>query len=401
MNKDLKETLEEIDALKTKAEEVRHALEKATTEEETRSLNDEAEQVAAAYKKAVEKKEALDAVEAERRSIENVGGTVVKTHERGKKMELNELLNSHAYACAYANYVKTGKDAECRAMLEKEGIELRTLPENALLTTNATGGNNTVPVPTIVSDTIKKVWDDDPIMSRVNDTEIRGNLTVGFEFSTTDAVDRKEGETAAEGKIELGNVTLIPSDIVKWIRVSNYVLDMNGEAFLTFIYNELAHRIAKKAADKVIAAIKAAPETATKTTPSVAKVESTGIADFINAIAKLSDEAVNPVAIMHKSTYAYYKSLALASNYAVDPFEGMTVLFNNTLTPANGVATGDYAIVGDLNYGITANFPVGKNVKYKFDDLTDAEDGLVRVFGTLTESAAVVADKAFCRIVKA
>lgn len=404
MNKELIEVLARLDKIEHRSNEIMTAI--ATAEgEELRSLDAETKELATERAELMKKKAELEARQEEATKIQTgeQRAEVLKTprEERGTNMDINTLKNTPRYVEAYARYIKTGSDAECRAILKAEGLENRAVEStNALLTDNAEAGNNSLPTPTVVEETIKTAWDNEPIMSRVHSVEVKGNLKIGFEFSSTDAVAKKEGEKAAEGKIELGAVTLTPESLMKWVRTSDEALDLDGEKFLQFIYDALAHKVAKLAADTVVKKINAAPAVATKTAPSVAEVVTTGIADFVNAISKLSDEATAPVIIMNKQSYAYYKGLALAANYAIDPFEGMDVLFNNSLPVADGKATGTYALVGDLGYGLEANFPRGKDVSFKFDDLSEAESGLIKVVGRTPAAIEVVADKAFCKIVK-
>lgn len=404
MNKELIEVLARLDKIEHRSNEIMTAI--ATAEgEELRALDAETKELATERAELMKKKAELEARQEEAKKIETgeTRAEVLKTprEERGTNMDINTLKNSAKYINAYANYIKTGSDAECRAILKAEGLEARAVEStNALLTDNAGAGNNTLPTPTVVEETIKTAWDNEPIMSRVHSVEVKGNLKIGFEFSSSDAVAKKEGEKAAEGKIELGAVTLTPESLMKWVRTSDEALDLDGEKFLQFIYSSLAHKVAKLAADTVVKKINAAPAVATKTAPSVAEVVTTGIADFVNAISKLSDEATAPVIIMNKQSYAYYKGLALAANYNIDPFEGMDVLFNNSLPVADGKTEGTYALVGDLGYGIEANFPRGKDVSFKFDDLSEAESGLIKVVGRTPAAIEVVADKAFCKIVK-
>lgn len=404
MNKELIEVLARLDKIEHRSNEIMTAI--ATAEgEELRSLDAETKELATERAELMKKKAELEARQEEATKIQTgeQRAEVLKTprEERGTNMDINTLKNTPRYVEAYARYIKTGSDAECRAILKAEGLEDRAVEStNALLTDTAGAGNNSLPTPTVVEETIRTAWDNEPIMSRVHSVEVKGNLKIGFEFSSTDAVAKKEGEKAAEGKIELGAVTLTPESLMKWVRISDEALDLDGEKFLQFIYDALAHKVAKLAADTVVKKIDAAPAVATKTAPSVAEVVTTGIADFVNAISKLSDEATAPVIIMNKQSYAYYKGLALAANYAIDPFEGMDVLFNNSLPVADGKSTGTYALVGDLGYGLEANFPRGKDVSFKFDDLSEAESGLIKVVGRTPAAIEVVADKAFCKIVK-
>lgn len=404
MNKELIEVLARLDKIEHRSNEIMTAI--ATAEgEELRSLDAETKELATERAELMKKKAELEARQEEATKIQTgeQRAEVLKIprEERGTNMDINTLKNTPKYVEAYARYIKTGSDAECRAILKAEGLENRAAEStNALLTDTAGEGNNTLPTPTVVEETIKTAWDNEPIMSRVHSVEVKGNLKIGFEFSSSDAVAKKEGEKAAEGKIELGVVTLTPESIMKWVRTSDEALDLDGEKFLQFIYDALAHKVAKLAADTVVKKIDAAPAVATKTAPSVAEVETTGIADFVNALSKLSDEATAPVIIMNKQSYAYYKGLVLAANYAIDPFEGMDVLFNNSLPVADGKTEGTYALVGDLGYGLEANFPRGKDINFKFDDLSEAESGLIKVVGRTPAAIEVIADKAFCKVVK-
>ena len=104
---------------------------------------------------------------------------------------------------------------------------------------------------------------------------------------------------------------------------------------------------------------------------------------------------------MNKLTYASFKAAQYAASYAVDPFEGLEVLFNNSLTAFSAASTGDcYAIVGDLAEGALANFPNGEEITIKMDDLSLAEDDLVKFVGREYVGLGVVAPDAFCKVVK-
>ena len=167
-----------------------------------------------------------------------------------------------------------------------------------------------------------------------------------------------------------------------------------------YIFDEIEYRIVKKAADTVVSDIVAAPTTATKTAAAVSNLTITAASlhDFVDAIATLSDEAANPVIIINKASYAAYKGLQMAANYGVDPFDGMPVIFNNTLA-ATSAASGNIAIVGDLG-GYQANFPAGYGVGFKYDDLSLAEKDLVKVVGRMPWAHGVTASGRFCVIKK-
>lgn len=309
--------------------------------------------------------------------------TALENHKEMEKMDVKEVRNSKEYIHAFANYIKTGKDAELRS----------------ILTENATAGSTAkVPVPEIVVSTISHAWGDLKILSRVTRTELKGVVKVGVETQADDAQIHKEGTDAVtEESLTLKIVKMVPETIKKYITVSDETLDMDDGAFLEYVYSELAHKIFKKAEDTVVADIVADKDKLTVT------MEPAGtVTDFINALSKLSDEAVNPVVIMNKQSYAYYKGLAMASNYAVDPFDGMEVLFNNTLAPVTGtsITTGNYAVVGDLR-GYQVNFPNGTDVAFKYDDLSLAEKDLVKIVGRLPMGHGVVSFKHFVSLKKA
>ena len=345
-------------------------------EAEVRGIKEELESRKAAEQKRVEIRAAVAAGE----------GTVVKevvTEER-KVATNEEIRNSKEYVEAYANYIKTEKDAECRA----------------LLTENVSG---TVPVPTFVEDIVRTAWERDGITSRVRKSYLRGNLKVGFEISGQDAIIHTEGAAAIDPEnLVLGTVSLIPQSIKKVVQISDEVYDMRGEAFLRYIYDELTYRIAKKAADTLIAKIKACGTVSTTTCPGVPAIASTAtLGTVAQAVAQLSDEAANPVIIMNKLTWGTFKALQAAGSYGYDPFEGLPVVFNDSVTAYSAATTGvPYMIIGDLGEGALMNFPDGDGIQFKFDELTLKKQDLIEVFGRQYVAMGVVAPKAFVKVAK-
>ena len=314
-------------------------------------------------------------VEEKRKAAEAVAagaGKEIETRKETEKMTNKEIRNSREYIEAFAKYIKTGKDAECRA----------------LLTEDATDG--VVPVPELVENRVRQAWENDKIFSRVTKTFVKGNLKVGFEISATDAVVHEEGADApAEEELVLGIVNMVPEYIKKWISVSDKVLAMGAEEFLAYIYDELTYKIVKKAADMVVAAIAGAPAASTSSAVGVAQIEATvDAAAIIDAIAELGDEAQNNVFIASGSTIAAVKKAALTANYALDPFQGLEVIQKDGVTGA---------IVGDLS-GVQANLPEGDAVRFIFDEYSLAEADLVKIVGKLLAAIAVVGPKMFAYI---
>lgn len=367
--------------------------EEAEVTEETKAEADVEEVEARANALIAKKENLIEEIQARKENaevrkdmIEEIAsgkGKVIKSLiEREAKMTNMEIRNSSEYINAFANYIKTGDDKECRA----------------LLTENAEDG--TVPVPEIVEGYIRTAWENAGIMSRVDKSFIRGNLKVGYEVSATDAEVHVEGDGAVtEEELVLGTVELIPQSIKKWISVSDETLDLGGEAFLAYIYDELAQKIAKRADDIAVYKIINAGVGA----PGVATVESElNATAIIQALGALSDEATNPVVILNKATWAAFKSITTNDGYVIaDPFAGLDVIFNNSLDTYDEAGEGDvYAIVGDLGTGIKANFPNGEEITFKFDDLSLAEYDLVKIVGRMFAAIEVVAPFRFAKIVK-
>lgn len=346
-------------------------------EAEIRSINDEIESRKAAEQKRAEIRAAV--AEGDGEVIETV-----KPEER-KIPTMEEIRNSKEYIDAFAEYIKSEDPTECRALLSENG-------------------SGTVAVPELVYEITKTAWEREGIMSRVRKSYLRGNLKVGFEISADGATVHTEGGAAvSEENLVLGTVTLVPQSIKKWISVSDEALDLRGEAFLRYIYDELTYRIAKKAADELVAKIIACGTVSTTTCPGVPalKVTSASLGTIASAMALLSDEAANPVIMMNKATWGVFKGLQAAGNYGYDPFEGLPVVFNNTITAYSAATTGvAYAIVGDLDQGALANFPAGDEIDIKYDEVTLMTNDLVRVLGREFVALGVVAPDAFVKITK-
>lgn len=306
-------------------------------------------------------------IETRKKNIEAViagAGKEIEAPQEERTME--NVLESRAYIDAYANYIKTGDDKECRA----------------LLTTEVSGQ---VPVPVIVDQIVRTAWEQDQILSRVRRTFIRGNLKTTFERSATEASVHTEGTSApSEEELLLGIVTMIPRNIKKWITVSDEVVAMGGQEFIDYIYDELTHQIVKKLAALCVADVTSANTTHGATAIGIPQLSAQpGVTVFQKAITKLSDEANvnNLVVLLNPATDAAIIDAVAAGNFAQDPYAGLTKIYTSAL-PAYATADDDavYAIVGDLS-AIQVNFPEGDDVLIKWDDLSLAESDLVKVVG--------------------
>lgn len=355
-----------LEELETRAAEIAEEVVAEEVEAETvDSLNEELgaiEERKLEIKKEVEtRKEAIEKV------IEGEGKEIPVVLEE-RKMTNKEIRNSKEYIDAFAKYIKTGKDAECRALLT-ENVE-----------------NGTIPVPSIVEGRIRQAWENDEVFSRVTKTFIRGNLRVGFEVSATDAEIHVEGsgKSVNEEELVLGIVSLVPETIKKWITFSTEVMAMGSEEFLAYIYDELTYKIIQKAADIVIDKIMDAPAASTDKKVGVAQITGDVTAEtIIDAIAALGNNARDLVLVASGATVAAVKKAALSASYAFDPFSGLTVIAKEGVKGA---------IVGDLS-GVQANLPEGEAVRFVFDEFSLAEEDLVKLVGRLYAAIEVVGPK--------
>lgn len=347
-------------------------------ETEVRSIKEELERRAAEEAQKVEIRKAV--AEGAGKPVENI----IKVEE--KPMTIEEIRSSADYINAFADYIKTNDDKECRK----------------LLSTNAGSGAAYVPVPVLVDDIIRHAWDDEPLLSRVRKTNFRGNLKVAFESAADGAYVHSEGQTAdTEESLTIGIVTMTPANIKKWITISDEAITMGGESFVRYIYNELAHQIVKKLAALVVNDIATASVSHSSSAVGVPAITAApGVVTLANAAAYLCDEASNPCVIMNRLTETAFLAAYAAGNFGVDPFAGFTKIYSSQL-PAYGTASDNavYAIVGDLD-GAQVNYPEGEGIAIKYDDLSLAEQDLVKIVGRQYAAHAVTAPGRFCNIKK-
>lgn len=367
-----------VEQLETRMAEIKNEIEVdgadlGALEEEVRGIKAELEERAKVEAQKVEL----------RKAVAEGKGKVVEKVEEKKTMTNEEIRASKEYVDAYARYLINEDDKECRA----------------LLTTQASGS---VPVPVLVEDIIKTAWEKNDILSRVKKTNFKGNLKVPFELSADGAYVHTEGTAApTEESVTFGIVEMIPRNIKKWIRISDEAIAMGGETLVRYIYDELTYQILKKLTALVVADIAGLATSADADEVSAAKIKvAPGLTTVAQAFANLSDEASDIVVVMNKLTYVEFKNAYAAGNFAVDPFEGLTVLFTSAL-PAYATASEDdvYAFVGDLR-GAQLNYPEGEGIVIKYDDTTEAEADLVKIVGRQYVAHAVTTDRSFCNIAK-
>ena len=322
-----------------------------------------------AIKAELEARRQKAAEEAEaRKAVENgAGQTKEEFKQEEKRMEVSEIRNTPEYINAYANYIKTGRDTECR---------------DVLLSLNASAGGQ-LPVPDMLESIIKTAWEKNDFLSHVRKTYFRGNVRVPFELSATGAWVHAEGTTGlTEEAITIGIVELKPENIKKWIRISDEAIDLGGEDFLRYIYDEITYRILKELVAQLVADVTGASASNGTDAIGVPVVKvAPGVMVLANAATNLSEEATDLCVVMNRLTEAKFNTAYASGQFAVDPFAGFAKVYCSALPSFDTASENDtYAIVGDLK-ALQVNYPAGEGVVIKWDDLSLAEDDLVKVVG--------------------
>lgn len=413
--------MERLQEIETRKAEIKALLESDTEcdltalENEMNALDEEVRSLEEQRKEAEKKAEieaeeraremqlkTAEAEQAERRERAlEIGEGIIKANIVEKKEEKKmEYRNTPEYIDAYAEYIKSeGKDKRALEILTRDADLTK------ITTTNDTAPNGTasIAVPDFVDEVIHTAWEREEILSRVRRTYFRGNLKINFEISGTPAVAHEEGAAAIDREqLVHGIVTLNPMPIKKIVAFSTEVMDMRGETFLRYIYDEITYRVFQLVSNAVLQLISYLPATATPLMPAAAKINTNTLSlDLVaQAIGALSDEARNPVIIMNKATWASFKALQYAAQYPVDPFEGLPVLFSNAVASyTDAIADSDvpYVLVGDLS-AVTLNFPNGDDIKLLFDELTRKDEDMIEVLGKVYVGFGVTQMYAFTKI---
>lgn len=349
-------------------------LEKRSLEisEETKTADNEALEALNAELDAIEERKlAIKAAAAEQRAkaaavIGGEGEVIEKEQEERKTMDNKEIRKSAEYLDAWVENLK-GRASE---------------EQRALLTTNAEE-NGTIAVPTYVEDRIQTAWESNEIVRRAKRTYFRGNLKVGYEASAEGAVVHAEGDEAiTEENLVITFVELIPQTYKKMVKYSTEVLDMKGEAFVDYIVDEIEYQMAKTIGDATIAVAVAASSPLKQTFTAAGASLTT--ADIVGAEGMLAGDA-NPVLITTRAIAASVKAAVLGAGYGYDPFDGMDVVY----VDAAALGT-NLGVVVDLS-AWQINFPNGDDVKFIFDEFTEAPADIVRVIGRVMAGIGIVA----------
>lgn len=327
-------------------------------------------------KEAEERKALLDEVAKTSHEVETI---------RKEKETMEELRNSKEYIDAYARYIKTGDDRECRT----------------LMTENVTGDNpGTLPVPQFVADIVAGEFRRSEIVDGFRKMRAKGNVMVPVELNAPAADIHTEGGTAVEEEnLAIAPVLLQPLTYKKWVGISDEALDvelMDSRSYLEYIFEEISRGILKARENTFIQKVISAPSTSVNPAISapVVTAATRSISDFVNARALLNADARDLVVIITPAEYAAYRALQLGAQYPIDVFDGMKVIVRDFPMGITNVR----AIVGDLR-GYMENLPNGEEIQFKKDDHTLMTSDIVRILGRLPASVGVVGNRYFVKVV--
>ena len=344
-------------------------------EKETEEASEEALETLSSELDAIEERKSVIKAEAEEKRaameavLEGEGEVIEEVKEEERTMtDVKEIRKSPEYLDAWVENLK-GRASE---------------EQRALLTTNAQDG--TIPVPMYVEDRIETAWESNEIMRRVKKSYFKGNLKVAYEASAEGAQMHQEGGNAiTEEDLEIAFTELTASTLKKMVKYSSEVLSMKGEAFVDYIVDEIEYQIAKTAGDGLVqGAIATAQAVPALVGTYTAAGSSLTTADVVGAEGLLAGDA-NPVLITTRANAAAMKAAVLSAGYGYDPFDGMDVVYVDA-----AAITGALGVVADLS-AWQINFPDGDDVKFVFDEFTEAPADIVRVVGRLYAGIGIVA----------
>lgn len=348
--------------------------------EETRKLIEEEGQLEAQLE---ELRKAAEEAEETRNAVAQGAGETKEEHKEDMKMDVKEIRSSAEYCEAFKKYIISGDDKECRS----------------LLTTLASGE---LPVPQLVEEIIAHAWESNTFLTHVKKTAFRGILKVPFEKSADPAYLHSEGTTGlTEEDLQLGIVTLTPVNIKKWIKISDEAIAMGGEAFVRYIYEELAQRILEKLVSELVGAVNSAPTSHSDVAIAVPKITEAPSTTLVqDAADQTSEEASDICVVLNPLSIKEFRAAQAAGYFGIDPFAGVTLVKCSALPAYSSASTNAmYGIVGDLK-AIQVNYPEGEGIVTKWDDLTYAEDDMVKVVARQYAGYGVTAPGRLVRLCK-
>ena len=332
------------------------------------------------------------------------GMDVFNTENKENK---NSFYATREYRNAWFESVRQGNDSYVRRFISTNDSG------------DSTGGN--VVIPTMLADTIETaIRNGGSIISLCNITDYAGFYSVPYEKNSGEDADEREegGEASAEGEIELGEATLKPSTIVKWIKITKEMEVMAIDAFADYVTEILKDKILKKCDAGVVSG-----EKADKGLNGIINVGNTAIVPEIESALDFGtgfkaqgelDDKVEAICIMNKKTFfnnimqqkdttgrpIFTSMIDPTTGKAVYYYNGMLIKFENTLPEYDTASSSQaYMIVGDMK-GYHANFPNGFAASLLRDPYSLSEKGQIKYIADIMAGGNVTKIKHLCVVKK-
>ena len=107
------------------------------------------------------------------------------------------------------------------------------------------------------------------------------------------------------------------------------------------------------------------------------------------------------VVVINRLTEVDFLAAQAAGQFSIDPFAGLPRVYTSALKAYSAASSGEtYAIVGDLS-ALQFNYPEGDGIVLKYDDLSLAEDDLVKIVGRQYAAHGVTAPGRLVKVAKA
>lgn len=426
-------TKEQLEVMKSSSE-IRNAL--LDLEKDSTNLHqiiDKRSDEARSEEITVEKREAIiNMIEDEKKELDELKdtmkyanaklATIKSTEERQFKMidqvkddvvELrNEIIDKTVYSTveyrdAYINYLKT-KDIKHIERLVTTGTEQ-----------NGAG----VVIPTMIANEIETLMSQAGRISVLcSKLTVKGDVSVPYEISATGAVFHEEGKEApAEEEIELGEVTIKPKMIKKWIRVTDEMEAMDNGAFATYLATEIAEKIGIALDNAIISRTAAASKGVVGITTETNVLFKNDLVvtniDFTTGYKALAllDDGVETGAVVVMNRLTFYNNIITQKATDGKPiyttftdengkekhyYAGMPVRFNSGIKAFDVAEVNDVImIVGDFK-GFTLNYPKGQMITMVRDIYSQAEEDIVKYVGKLFVGGRITKLKHFTTVKK-
>ncbi len=369
-----------------------------------RSQEIDAEQRSALLDEIKDLKEQLKTAESRANQIPNID--MNRFISRGND-EPEDLYGTVEYRNAWFESVREGTNDAVRRFISSND--------------SGTSKGGKILVPTMLVNQIEHaIREGGHIISLCNITDYAGLISIPYEIDGgEEGTERVEGSNGPEeSEIKLGEATLKPTTIVKWVSITKEMEVMSIEAFADYMTNLLVDRILLACDRGVIAgpqADKGFNGITTNTDKNIV-AEYKGPLEFgtgFIAQGKLNDLA-DPVVVMNKQTFytnimqmkdttgqpIFKTVIDPMTGKAVNYYNGMKVVFSNILKDyASAVEDDVYMLVADFK-GYRANFPNGFAVSLLRDPYTQGVDGKIRYIADIMAGGNVTKLKYFCTIKK-